>query len=121
MRADSEEGSGVESQYVVVHELKPKTKKKSEIIDMLKELVEVGAREFSTFTVLDRGEQMDSETGEADEGLYVFLRCGSKEVLDQFAEEHRVFEGTWENIRNLCEWKRKTTWKACGIGFIGRK
>lgn len=124
MRRAAEQGSGAESQYIVINELKPEAGKKGDIIAILEKLLQTGTNEFLSFAVLDRGDLVDADTGKLDEALYVFLRFQSKVVFDKLIKDEATqdtygFEEAWDEIEGRCEWRRKTTWRACGIGFIG--
>lgn len=132
-RRDSEKGSGAESQYVVVDELKPKKGMKGQIVEHLRRIVALSdgpsseqRPAFSSLVVLDRGNQTDPETGDADESIYIFLRSESKAHVDTYIANQRDsgvtdYEDTWKEIDQLCDWGRKTTWVACDIGFVGPK
>lgn len=75
---------------------------------------------FSSFIVLDRGNQIDQETAEQDEGLYVLSRTKTKKDLNKYVQNESR-KRIWEEIQGLCDWSRETTWIGDGVGFIGRQ
>ena len=102
-----------ECQYVVVHELTPRSGAKGDVLEKLRDAADLANVYDSalSFLVLDRGE------GDDDEGLYVFSLFESKSKAVDF--ETKTDE-ILARVAERCEWKRRTTWVACGVGFIGR-
>lgn len=106
-------GAQPECQYAVVQELTPRAGAKGEVVEELRRVADLAANHDSalSFLVLDRGE------GDEDEGVYLFSLFESKSEAEAFETET---DEAWGRIVERCEWKRRTTWVACGIGFIGR-
>lgn len=106
-------GPQPEGQYAVVHEFTPRAGAKTEILAGLRKVADLagGYDSAVSFLVLDRGE------GEEDEGLCVFTLFESKSEAEAF--EAKTDE-SWTRVVETSEWRRRTTWVASGVGFIGR-
>lgn len=100
-------------QYAVVNELSPRSGTKGLALKELQKLAELAEATASvaSFWVLHRGED------ETDESIYVFSLFNTK--TDAQAFESGEVGGIWSRLGEICE-VRRTTWVACGIGFIGR-
>lgn len=67
----------------------------------------------SSFWVLDRGEDSNS-----DDELFVFACYENKEAWSRF--EARDVLNLWKEAKAGSHGWQRTSWKASGIGFIGR-
>lgn len=105
---------GGSDQHVVIDQFTPSTGDKTDILALMRRIASAAAEDqhVSSFWVLDRG-------ADEDDGVYVFACYKSKEAWSTF-EAGQVSE-LWAEARSLNQgdWLR-TSWKASGIGFIGR-
>lgn len=71
-----------------------------------------------TFWVLDRGGDYERYAGAEDaDAVYVLIRCRTENAFETFCRRH---QGTWEQISQYAEERRRTSWVEAGIGFFAR-
>jgi quinol monooxygenase YgiN len=106
---------GEGQQHVVIDQFTPAQGAQGEAVAALRRLASAATENerVSSFWVLDRG-------SDGDDGLYVFACYESKDAWSTF--EAGDMQRLWGELKGLSrseDWVR-TTWKASGIGFIGR-
>lgn len=102
-----------EGRYLIVNELGPNVSSKGQVMAQMRELATLAgdSRSVVSFLVLDRGE------GDADESVYVFSLFEDKATAKEW---ENAGSGIWSDLEAICLRRRRTTWRECGIGFIGR-
>lgn len=102
-------------QHVVIDQFTPAQGAKDDALAVLRRLAGAAAdnEHVRSFWVLDRGD-------DGDDGLYVFACYESKDAWSTF--EAGDIQRLWGEVKASSrseDWMR-TTWRASGIGFIGR-
>lgn len=102
-------------QHVVIDQFTPAQGAKDDALAVLRRLAGAAAdnEHVRSFWVLDRGD-------DGDDGLYVFACYESKDAWSTF--EASDVQRLWGEVKASSrseDWMR-TTWRASGIGFIGR-
>lgn len=105
---------GEQVQYLVTDEFRVGGKIKELVYGLLRE-IEGDARgdsDVCSFWVLDRdGEALDDDGNE----VYLLVRCKTKEAYETFKKRN---EEMWEQISQLIDDRRTTSWVETGIGFF---